>query len=76
MTPEVKRQWLDTLARLRHERAAYAKRAADRRREATEYRRRRRWLDALIADSRASEYRATRDQLDAEIKRIRQQAGP
>lgn len=75
MTPEVKRQWLDTLARLRHERAAYAKRAADRRRDAAECRKAKRWLDALIATGRASEYRATRDQLDAEIKRIRAETG-
>jgi hypothetical protein len=75
VTPEVKRQWLDTLARLRHERATYAKRAADRRRDATECRKTKRWLDALIAGGRAGEYRAVRDQLDAEIKRIRQQTG-
>jgi hypothetical protein len=75
MSPEVERQWQDELARLRYERGAYAKRAADRRREAIELRKKRRWLDALLADDRASEYRRTRDQFDSEIKRIRQETG-
>jgi hypothetical protein len=64
-------EWKDTLARLRFERAKYAKMAADRRREAIKLRKQRRWLDALLADDRASEYRKSRDQWQAEIARIR-----
>lgn len=64
-------EWKETLARLRFERAKFAKMAADRRRDAIELRKKRRWLDALIADGRASEYRKSRDQWDCEIKKIR-----
>lgn len=67
--------WKDTLARLRYERGAYAKRAAQRRRDAVECRRRRDWLGALEADSRASEYRRTRDQFAEEINKIRKAQG-
>lgn len=70
MTPETKQQYKDDLARVRHERDAYALRAARNRTDAIELRKRRRWLDALLADTRASEYRATRDQYAAEAKRI------
>jgi hypothetical protein len=70
MTPEVKRQWVDTLARYRAEKAAYAKRAAAKRKEAIELRKRRRFLDALIADSRAAEYRRTRDQYAQEARDV------
>lgn len=75
MTPEVKRQWKETLARLRHERGAYAKRATTNRKLATEYRKNRDWLGATQADDRASEYRKTRDQYAAEIKKIVSQTG-
>lgn len=64
-------EWKDTLARLRFERAKFAKMAAERKREATELRKQRRWLDALKAADRASEYRQTRDQWTAEINKIR-----
>lgn len=75
MTPEVTQAWNDTLARLRHERGAYAKRAAQRREDAKECRRRRDYLGALVADGRAREYRETRDRFDAEIKAVRSQTG-
>ena len=64
-------EWKDTLARLRFERAKFAKMAAERRREAIELRKKRRWLDAMFADDRASEYRKSRDQWSDEIARIR-----
>lgn len=70
MTPEVRRQFKDDLARNRHERDAYARRASDRRKEATALRKQRKWVAALVADDRASEYRRTRDQYAAEVKRI------
>lgn len=70
MTPETKQQYKDDLARNRHERDAYAARATRNRKDAIEFRKRRRWLDALLADTRASEYRATRDQFAEEVKRI------
>ena len=70
MTPETKAQYRADLARVRYERDAYAARAARSRKDAIEYRRQRRWLDALKADSRAREYRATRDQYAAEARRI------
>lgn len=70
MSPEVERQFKDDLARVRHERDAYAKRAADRRREAIELRKGRRFVDALVADDRASEYRRTRNQYHTEAKRL------
>lgn len=62
--------WKDTLARLRFERGQYAKRAAQRRKDAQECRRRRDWVGALVAEDRASEYRRTRDQLTAEISKV------
>jgi hypothetical protein len=68
---EATQAWKDTLARLRFERGQYAKRAAQRRKDAQEFRRRRNWLGALEADDRAYEYRKTRDQIAAEIKKIR-----
>lgn len=67
--------WKDTLARLRYERKQYATRAAQRRRDAQQCRRRRDWVGALVADARASEYRATREQLRKEIEKIRHQTG-
>jgi hypothetical protein len=63
--------WKDELARLRFERAKFARMAAERRREAIDLRKQRRWLDALLADDRASEYRNSRDQWSAEIGRIK-----
>lgn len=63
--------YIDMAARLRAERNDFAKRAAERRRDAIEYRKRRRWLEALEADSRASEYRWSRDQRKAELSRIK-----
>lgn len=70
MTPEVKRQWVDTLARYRAERGAYAKRAAAKRKEAIKLRKIGRWLDAMMADDRASEYRRTRDQYAQEARDV------
>jgi hypothetical protein len=70
MTPEIKAQYKADLARVRFERDQYAARAARNRKEAIELRKKRRWLDALLADSRASEYRNTRDQYAAEARRI------
>jgi len=70
MTPELKAQYRADLARVRFERDQYAGRAAQNHKDAIEMRKRRRWLDALKADMRASEYRATRDQFAAEAKRI------
>lgn len=64
-------EWQGHVDRWRAERAAYAKRAAAKRREAQELRKYRRWLDALIADDRAAEYRRTRDQLTNEINNAR-----
>lgn len=64
-------EWKDILARLRFERAKFAKMAAERRREAIELRKQRRWLDALRADDRASEYRKSRDQWSNEINKVR-----
>lgn len=69
MTPS--EQWKDELARIRFERAKFAKMAAERRQDAIDFRKQRRWLDALLADGRASEYRKSRDQRDTEIRRIR-----
>jgi len=63
--------WIDYAARLKAERDDFAKRAADRRRDAIDYRKKGRWLDALEADGRAREYRASRDQRAAELKRVR-----
>ena len=62
--------WKDELARLRFERAKFAKMAAERRREAIEFRKQRRWLDALLADDRAAEYRRSRDQRGEYIAKI------
>lgn len=70
MTPELKAQFRADLARVRFERDQYAARAARNRRDAIEHRKKRRWLDALLADTRASEYRNTRDQFAAEAKRL------
>lgn len=70
MTPETRKQYLDDLARVRYERDTYAKRAAERRKDAQAARRRRDWLGALQADDRASEYRKTRDQYAEEARRI------
>ncbi len=63
--------WIDYAARLKAERDDFAKRAADRRRDAIDCRRKGRWLDALEADTRAREYRTSRDQRAAELKRVR-----
>jgi len=65
------KEWRDILARLRFERAKFAKMAVDRRLEATGLRKQRRWLDALLADERAGEYRRSRDQRTEQIRAIR-----
>lgn len=65
--------WRDTLARMRAERAKYAAMASAKRQEAQDCRRRRDWLGALVADGRAREYRAERDQRAAEANSIRKQ---
>ena len=62
--------WIDHAARMKAERDDFAKRAADRRRDAIDFRKRRRWLEALEADTRAREYRAARDDRGAELKRV------
>lgn len=62
--------WIDHAARMRAERDDFARRAADRRRDAIELRKQSRFLDALIADSRASEYRKSRDDRAVELKRV------
>ena len=69
MTP--RDQARDDLVRLRYERDAYSSRATRKRKEAIALRKQRRWLDALIADERASEYRATRDQYAAEAQKLK-----
>lgn len=55
----------DELARLRHERADLSKRAAKRREDAIDLRRRGDPVGALKADSRAGEYRLARNRIDA-----------
>jgi hypothetical protein len=57
--------------RLKAEQDDFARRAADRRADGIRLRKQKRWLDALQADSRASEYRQSRDARAAELKRIR-----
>lgn len=63
--------WKDILARLRFERAKFSKLAATKRQEAIELRKHRQWLQALLADDRAAEYRNSRDQRKAEIAHIK-----
>jgi hypothetical protein len=60
----------DTIARLRFERGNFAKMAAAKRKLATECRRRKDFMGALLADERAAEYRRSREQWDAEIKAL------
>lgn len=71
MTPELKRQVTSMLEGLRYEAGSFAKRAADKRRLAIELRKQRRWLEALEADSRAAEYRRTRDNRAAAAKKLK-----
>lgn len=63
------------MERMRAEGAAFAKRAAYQRKLAIELRKKRDWLGALMADTRASEYRRSRDQYLAEAKKIKVQWG-
>jgi hypothetical protein len=73
MTP--KDQWRDILSRLRFERAKYTKMATQRRKDAAELRRRRDFLGALEAMSRANEYSRYRVQWTVQINEIRKQWG-
>lgn len=63
--------WTDIALRLRAERDDFAKLAADRRRDAIDFRKRGRLLDALNADIRAREYRDSRDERASELRRIK-----
>lgn len=63
--------WTDIAQRLRAERDNFAKLAASRRRDAIAFRKEGRWLDALNADSRAREYRDSRDERSAELRRVK-----
>jgi hypothetical protein len=73
MTP--KEEWRDILSRLRFERTKYAKMAAQRRKDATALRKRRDFLGALEAMSRANEYSRYRDHRTVEIDKIRKEWG-
>lgn len=75
MTPEAARSRRDEVARLRAERDAFSKRAAAKRAEAIELRKRRDFLAALIADGRAREYRESRDKLISQIAQARELYG-
>ena len=73
MTP--REQWKADMERMRAEGSAFAKRAAYQRQLAIDLRKKRDWLGALMADTRASEYRHTRDQFLSEAKKIKAQWG-
>ncbi len=57
----------DTMARLRFERDNFARMATAQRKRATEYRRRKDFLSAALADERAAEYRRSKAQWNNEI---------
>jgi hypothetical protein len=60
--------WKDRIAQLRVSRDKFAMMAAERRRDAIELRKKRRWLDALQADGQAAEYRETRDRYSEDLR--------
>jgi hypothetical protein len=63
--------WKDELGRFLAEKKRYAGLAVQARRNAVELRRRRDFLEAMLADSSAREYRKLRDDHAAEARKIR-----
>ena len=61
----------DTIARLRYERDKFKAMSTQRRKDATEYRKARRWLDALKAMERCREYRDIAARNQVEIDRLK-----
>lgn len=70
MTPELKAQYKADLARVRYERDAYLKRAADKWKLRIELNKRRRWLEANEAFSRHLEYKHTASMFMSEVARL------
>ena len=72
---EPRQEWFGHYERMKYEAADFARRAANLRRDAQELRKRRDWLNALIADSRAREFRQWRDERKSEASKIKKQWG-
>ncbi len=64
-------EYKDRLAQLRTDRDKFKRLSAERRRDAAELRKERRFLEALKAMDRCSEYRESADKAQAEMNRIK-----